>query len=55
MTLLEQIRDNAKKVGKKKTKAILKLQRKTQYYIRVRYVGTDGYSDWGAVKAVKTK
>ena len=45
-----------KSVGKKKTKVILKgLQRKTQYYIRVRYVGSDGFSNWGAVKAVKTK
>ena len=29
---------NAKKVGKKKTKAVLKLKRKTTYYVRVRYV-----------------
>ena len=46
---------NTKTVSKKKTKATLSLQRKTQYYIRVRYVGTDGVSNWGAVKAVKTK
>ena len=46
---------NTKTVSKKKTKATLSLQRKTQYYIRVRYVGSDGVSNWGAVKAVKTK
>ena len=46
---------NTKTVGKKKTKAVLKLQRKTQYYVRVRYVGSDGVSNWGAVKGVKTK
>ena len=46
---------NTKTVGKKKTKAVLKLQRKTTYYVRVRYVGTDGVSNWSAVKAVKTK
>ena len=46
---------NTKTLGKKKTKAILKLQRKTTYYVRVRYVGSDGVSNWGAVKAVKTK
>ena len=46
---------NTKTVSKKKTKATLSLQRKTTYYIRVRYVGSDGVSNWGAVKAVKTK
>ena len=44
-----------KTVSKKKTKLNLKLQKKTTYYIRVRYVGTDGVSDWGAVKKVTTK
>ena len=44
-----------KSVSKKKTKVTLKLQKKTTYYIRVRYVGTDGVSDWGAVKKVTTK
>ena len=44
-----------KNVGKKKTKTILKLQRKTVYYVRVRYVGTDGVSKWSKVKKVKTK
>lgn len=46
----------SKTVGKKKTKITLKLQKKTQYYFRVRYVGTDGgVSNWSAVKKVKTK
>ena len=44
-----------KTVSKKKTKLNLKLQKKTTYYIRVRYVGADGVSDWGAVKKVTTK
>ena len=44
-----------KKVGKKKTKIKLKLQRKTTYYVRVRYVGADGVSRWSKVKRVKTK
>ena len=43
-------------VGKKKTKATLMgLQRKTVYYVRVRYVGADGVSKWSKVKKVKTK
>ena len=45
----------AKKVGKKKTKLTLKLKKKTTYYVRVRYVGSDGYSNWSKVKKVKTK
>ena len=44
-----------KTVGKNKTKAVLKLQRKTTYYVRVRYVGADGVSAWSKVKRVKTK
>ena len=44
-----------KNVGKKKTKVKLKLQKKTTYYIRVRYVGKDGVSRWSKVKRVKTK
>ena len=31
------------------------LQRKTIYYIRVRYVGDDGISNWSKVKRVRTK
>ena len=44
-----------KTVGKKKTKVTLKLQKKTTYYIRVRYKGSDGFSKWSKVKRVKTK
>lgn len=44
-----------KSVGKKKTKVTLKLQKKTTYYIRVRYKGSDGFSRWSKVKKVKTK
>jgi hypothetical protein len=44
-----------KKVGKNKTKAVLKLERKTTYYVRVRYVGKKGYSKWSKRKRVKTK
>ncbi len=46
---------STKNVGKKKTKVTLKLQKKTTYYIRVRYVGNGGYSNWSGVKKVKTK
>ena len=47
---------NTKKVGKKKTKVTLKLQKKTVYYIRVRYTdGTGGVSNWSKVRKVKTK
>ena len=46
---------NTKAVGKKKTKAVLKLRKKTTYYVRVRYVGADGVSNWSKVKRVKTK
>ena len=42
-------------VGKKKTKATLKLARKTTYYVRVRYVGADGVSKWSKVKKVSVK
>ena len=44
-----------KKVGRKKTKITLKLKKKTTYYIRVRYVGSDGVSEWSGVKKVKTR
>ena len=44
-----------KTVGKKKTKVTLKLQKKTTYYIRVRYKGANGFSKWSKVKRVKTK
>ena len=46
-----------KNLGKKKTKVTLKgLQKKTVYYVRVRYTdGAGGVSAWSAVKKVKTK
>lgn len=44
-----------KTVGKKKTKVTLKLQKKTTYYVRVRYKGSNGFSKWSKVKKVKTK
>ena len=44
-----------KRLGKKKTKATLRLEKKTIYYIRVRYVGKDGVSKWSKKKKVKTK
>lgn len=45
----------SKTVKKGKTKAVLKLQRKTVYYVRVRYLGADGVSNWSKTKRVKTK
>ena len=44
-----------KKVGRKKTKAKLKLRKNTTYYIRVRYAGKSGFSKWSKVKKIKTK
>lgn len=44
-----------KTVSKKKDQVTLKLKRKTKYYIRLRYVGKDGYSKWTKAKKVKTK
>ena len=44
-----------KNVGKKKSKTVLKLGRKTTYFVRVRYVGNDGVSKWSKVKKIKTK
>jgi hypothetical protein len=44
-----------RQLGKSKTKVKLKLQRKKTYYVRVRYVGADGYSKWSKVRRVKTK
>ena len=44
-----------KTVGKNKTKRVLKLQSKTTYYIRLRYVGATGVSNWSAVKRIRTK
>lgn len=44
-------------IGKKKTSLTLKkLDKNTVYYIRIRYSdGAGGYSNWSAVKKVKTK
>ena len=44
-----------KNVGKNKTKISMKLRNKTTYYVRVRYVGSDGVSNWSKVKRVRTK
>ena len=44
-----------REVAKNKTKATLNLERKTVYYVRVRYVGSDGVSNWSKIKKVKTK
>ena len=42
-------------IGENKTKYVIRgLQRKTMYYIRVRYVGADGVSNW-KTKRVRTK
>lgn len=47
--------DETLTVGKNKTKAVLTLEGKTTWYIRVRYVGSDGYSKWSKVKKIRTK
>ena len=51
--------DNSVKIplSKKKTKYAIKgLQRKSVYYVRVRYTdGAGGYSNWSNVKRAKTK
>ena len=44
-----------RKFGKNKTKTVLVLQPKKTYYIRVRYVGADGASNWSRVRKVKVK
>ena len=46
---------HTKKVGKCKTKVTFKLKRKKTYYVRARYVGSDGYSKWSKVKKIRTK
>ncbi len=45
----------SKSINKKNSKTDLNLQRKTVYYIRVRYAGNGGYSNWSSIKTVKTK
>ena len=44
-------------IGRKKTKLVINgLQRKTAYFVRVRYTdGEGGYSNWSKVKKLKTK
>lgn len=42
-------------ITKNKTKVKLKLQGKTSYYVRVRYVADDGVSSWSKVKKAKAK
>ncbi len=44
-----------KSIKKNKTKVTFKLRKKTQYYIRVRYAGKNGASNWSGVKRVRTK
>ena len=45
-----------RELGKKKAKVLLAgLQRQTIYFVRVRYVGDDGISNWSKVKRVRTK
>ena len=44
-----------KQVAKNKVDTTLKLEHKTEYYVRVRYVGADGVSRWSKVKKVRTK
>ena len=44
------------KIGRGKTKYAIKgLNKKTTYYVRVRYYDGTGYSAWSKVKKVKTK
>ncbi len=46
----------SKKVGKGKTSTKLKLQRKSVYYIRMRYVAKDGgFSNWSNKKRVQNR
>ena len=43
-------------VGKKKTKVVLNLQRKTTYFVRVKYRAKNGgVSNWSSTKRVRTK
>ena len=41
-----------KKVGRDRTKAVLKLKKKKTYYIRLRYFGSGGTSKWTEAKKV---
>ena len=43
-------------VGKKKTKVVLNLQKKTTYFVRVKYRAKNGgVSNWSSTKRVRTK
>ena len=42
-----------KTVGKGKTSAVLKLKKKTTYYVRVRYIGKGEVSKWSKTRKVK--
>lgn len=44
-----------KGVGRSKAKTKLTLQRKNIYYVRIRYVGYNGFSNWSKVKRLRTK
>ena len=44
-----------KSVGKNKKQVKVKLAKKTTYFVRVRYVGNGGYSNWSGFKRVTTK
>ena len=45
----------SKKVDKSRTKLTLKLRSNKTYYLRGRYVGTNGVSRWSKTRKVKTK
>ena len=45
----------SKFTGKKKVKVVVSGQKNMTYYIRVRYTGAGGYSNWSGVKKVKIK
>ncbi len=44
-----------KNVKRNKSSLTLNLNRKTVYYVRIRYVSTDGVSNWSSVKRIRTK
>ena len=45
----------SRKIARSRKKITLKLKRKKTYYVRVRYVGKNGYSKWSKVKKAKTR
>ena len=46
---------HSKTIRKNKTKADLKLQKNTIYFVRVRYVGSTGVSNWSATRRVRAR